>query len=177
MNDLIEELDASQWEVLRGLRLTALADSPAAFWSSHAQEAAYRQHDWMEFVNAAIWLVARPATADRSAAFRPGPVGMLGLLRRPELPTEPEIISMWVAPPARRHGVASHLLRAAVTRSAADGARAVTLWVLETNDAAAHLYRRHGFHFTGEQIPLPRDPGLIELRMQKTLEVDRPGGQ
>ena len=74
---------------------------------------------------------------------------------------------MWVAPPLRRHGIASRLLRAASTRALADGAHGVTLWVLEHNDAAARLYRRHGFHFTGEQMTLPRDSPVVELRMRK----------
>jgi len=176
MDEIIERLDPTQWEVFRDLRLAALTDSPTAFWSDHAHEAAYAPHEWAAFVNAATWLVARTATADQLLSRRPRPNGILGLLRRPELPAEPEVIGMWVAPPARRHGVAGRLLAEASTRAAADGARGLTLWVLEHNDGAARLYRRHEFHFTGEQMTLPRDPGLIELRMRKVLGADRPAG-
>jgi ribosomal protein S18 acetylase RimI-like enzyme len=176
MGEIIERLDSSQWEVFRDLRLAALAESPTAFWSNHADEAAYGQHDWAAFVNAATWLVAWTATADLVHSRHSGPNGILGLLRRPELPAEPEIIGMWVAPPARRHGLGGRLLDEASTRAAADGARGLTLWVLEHNDGAARLYRRHEFHFTGEQMTLPRDPGVIELRMRKVLGAGRPAG-
>jgi len=58
---------------------------------------------------------------------------------------EAEILTVAVAPPARRAGLAALLLRHHLGRLAAAGARKVFLEVAEDNAAALRLYRRHGF--------------------------------
>jgi ribosomal-protein-alanine N-acetyltransferase len=58
---------------------------------------------------------------------------------------EAEILTVAVAPSARRAGLATLLLQHHLGRLAAAGARKVFLEVAEDNVAAIRLYRRHGF--------------------------------
>src|ERR1700751_4674610 len=45
----------------------------------------------------------------------------------------------------------------------------VFLWVTVPNAPARRLYERFGFIPTGERQPLPSDPALLEIRMNRTL--------
>ena len=71
---------------------------------------------------------------------------------------EAEILTLAVVPYRRRFGLASALLRKALTRAASSGAMAMLLEVAEANDAARALYasigflpvgRRKGYYGTG----------------------------
>ncbi|HEY5845276.1 MAG TPA: hypothetical protein VIT42_00650 [Microlunatus sp.] len=42
----VEQLGGEQWADLRALRLAALADEPAAFWATLAEEAAFDESRW-----------------------------------------------------------------------------------------------------------------------------------
>ena len=48
---------------------------------------------------------------------------------------------------------------------------AAASWILQHNKVGARLYSQHGFHFTGEQVAIPRDADTIELRTGKFLNV------
>jgi ribosomal protein S18 acetylase RimI-like enzyme len=69
----------------------------------------------------------------------------------PRKASDIELISMWVAPSARGHGVADVLIQDLVAWAANLGAKAVGLSVRDTNAPAIALYRRHGFEATGER--------------------------
>jgi ribosomal protein S18 acetylase RimI-like enzyme len=61
-----------------------------------------------------------------------------------------ELISMWVAPFARGRGVGDALVTAALDWARERKASGVALAVLEGNERALALYRRHGFVDAGE---------------------------
>ncbi|HEU5267775.1 MAG TPA: GNAT family N-acetyltransferase [Jatrophihabitans sp.] len=165
MSAMIDRLEPGQWAVLREMRLASLADSPTAFWATHADEAAFDHARWDGFVRAAAWFVATQSGQR---------VGMAGALTRPEESDEPELIGMWVAPQARRSGVGAQLVDAVCEWATAQDARAVSLWVLDGNDDARRVYVRSGFTETGERMPLPRDPTHVEIRMRKSLRAAGP---
>jgi ribosomal protein S18 acetylase RimI-like enzyme len=56
-----------------------------------------------------------------------------------------EIAALYVEPELVRGGIGTALLRAALEEARADGAAAVTLWVLEANEPARAFYERFGF--------------------------------
>lgn len=85
-----------------------------------------------------------------------------------------ELMSMWVAPEARRQGGAEALVGAVADWASTTPATAVHLWVRRNNHHAQRLYRRLGFTETGELQPMPSHPCADELRMVRRLRwVDR----
>jgi ribosomal protein S18 acetylase RimI-like enzyme len=137
-------LTPDDWPVWRGLRLAALADAPDAFgarladWQGH--------NDRPERWRARLEL----SGSHNLVAMRFGvPVGMV-TGRPTDDPAVVELMSTWVAPDARGCGVGDRLVAAVVGWARARGAGRVDLAVVEGNDAAARLYRRHGFVATGE---------------------------
>lgn len=65
--------------------------------------------------------------------------------RRLAVPDELELHLLAVRPDARRRGIGEALVRAALVRAQAKGARGVVLWTQPTMGAAQRLYRRCGF--------------------------------
>lgn len=79
-----------------------------------------------------------------------------------------ELISMWVAPDARGHGVGNALIDAVVAWARAQGVTSVALDVRQSNDRAIALYARHGFIDVGAATTdAPGDPP--ERRMRRAL--------
>lgn len=96
-------------------------------------------------------------------------VGMVAGMRNTTDPSTAELISMWVAPDARRSGAGADLVRAVVDWADDSEYARVELWVTRGNDAAEHLYQNLGFTETGDIKPLPSDPCKDERRMRLTL--------
>jgi ribosomal protein S18 acetylase RimI-like enzyme len=82
-----------------------------------------------------------------------------------------ELISMWVSPAARGHGVGDHLVRAVARWAQRVGAEVLWLAVVPDNENAAALYRRNGFHLTGELGDLMPDGVRREHIMAKDLST------
>jgi ribosomal protein S18 acetylase RimI-like enzyme len=64
-----------------------------------------------------------------------------------------ELISLWVAPSARGHGVADALIEDIAAWAASLRSPALWLSVREDNAPAIALYRRRGFEPTGDRVP------------------------
>jgi ribosomal-protein-alanine N-acetyltransferase len=82
---------------------------------------------------------------------------------------ESEILTIAVPPAARRRGLASALLQAAMRRAAARGAEWMFLEVAVTNHAARGLYAAHGFAEVGLRRRYYTD-GTDALILRSTLE-------
>jgi GNAT superfamily N-acetyltransferase len=156
---LVRATTMTDWQALREIRLQALLDEPDAFGSTHAREAAFGEDEWY-----------RRASRDGSfIAFLPGvcPAGLGGgYLAEPEVV---ELIGMFVRPRARGRGVGEAVIEAVAGWARQQGAGTVHLWVTETNKPARRLYERCGFTATAERQPLPSNPALGEIGMQRTL--------
>lgn len=158
----VRQAAADDWSAVRAVRLAALQESPDAFASTFDREAAFAEQDWLGRLNGpgSTFLALRSGqTSD--------PVGIGGGFPREGTV---ELVSMWVAPPARGSGVASALVDA-VLLWARETSPTVHLWVTETNQGARALYERCGFTYTDERQPLPSNPTLDELRMARTTSV------
>jgi GNAT superfamily N-acetyltransferase len=159
---LVRETATDDWPALREIRLAALQDAPDAFASAYASE---------ETLDEAAWR-ARIARGGSFLAYVPEisasePVGLAGGYE-PE-PGTVGLISMWVRPQARGHGVGEALIAAVLDWARARSARSVHLWVTEANKPARRLYVRCGFSPTGERQPLPSNLALGELAMTRDL--------
>jgi ribosomal protein S18 acetylase RimI-like enzyme len=80
---------------------------------------------------------------------------------------EVELISMWVAPEARRGGAATALIDTIVAWALDEGASRVALAVRSDNASAIDLYKACGFVEVGQSHN--SQPGSPERRMVRTL--------
>ncbi|HET9972664.1 MAG TPA: GNAT family N-acetyltransferase [Streptosporangiaceae bacterium] len=157
---LVRATALDDWQAMREIRLQALKDAPDAFASTYAREAAFEPAEWH-----------RRATRDGSfLAFIPGlaePAGLVGGFEQE--PGVAEVVSMFVRPQARGHGVGEALIDAVTAWAKDQGATSVHLWVTDTNKRAIRLYERCGFTVTPERQPLPSNPALGEVGMTRPL--------
>lgn len=158
---MIRRITADDVEVYRHTRLRALADSPDAFASTYAAEAAFPHQTWVERV------VGASAGTDRAMFLAFDGKECIGLVGgfTDDLGADRQLVSMWVAPAYRGTGVAADLVDAVLAWAVDGGAKTVGLWVTRGNDRARRLYERLGFVVTGDVQPLPSDPSKEELRM------------
>ena len=165
----VRRVRASEGDALRAVRLAALADTPSAFGSTLAAEAAYPPDRWQERAQAA------EAGVDSVTFFAldgSSVVGLVGGYREPGAADEAvELVSMWVAPSHRGTGTGHRLVEAVVDWARSVGAAGINLWVTRGNDPAERLYRSLGFEPTGDVAPLPSDPCKDELRMARRFVV------
>ncbi len=146
---------------LKRLRLRALKDSPDCFLSAHTIERHYLNKRWAAEFKRGEWYAGVSNGAD---------VSLIGVTREPEMPeSECFIEYMWVARSFRRQGIGRHMLEEVLGILRASGVKAVYLWVLDGNNAAAELYQKVGFAFTDVVQPLAARPGRSEHQMMLAL--------
>lgn len=157
---------ADDGPVLKAVRLAALIESPSAFGSTLTAEIDQPDGHWAA-------RAARGASGTHSSTYLAvadqSVVGIVGGFRPDPAGSAIELVSMWVAPPFRRAGIARTLVGAVIGWARETDAATVDLWVTRGNDRAVRLYEAAGFRATGEHQPLPSDPDLDELRMRCTL--------
>jgi GNAT superfamily N-acetyltransferase len=156
----VREISADDWELMRDVRLAALAEAPNAFGSTYAREIAFDQATWRgRFSERSVTFFAY-ADPDES------PAGLAGVYIEDGVA---DLVSMWVRPGFRGRKVGEALVEAAASWAKAHDFGTLFLWVTDMNDAARRLYERCGFTATGEQAPLPSNPALTEIRMSRAL--------
>lgn len=144
MTTELRQATADDWELLREVRLRALADAPDAFGSTLATARQLGEADWRQRAdNGGLTLLALDDTK---------PTAMGGAFAPDDRPTV-FVWGMWTAPEARGRGVGARLLDALVAwcEPRYDEVR---LHVTEGNDAARRLYVSRGFEPTGVWEPL-----------------------
>jgi GNAT superfamily N-acetyltransferase len=156
----VRAIGADDWELVRDVRLAALRDAPDAFASTYAREAAYTEEQWRGWFSD-LFVMFFAYLNDHAA-----PAGLAGVLDKDGAA---DLVSTWVRPDRRGHGVGGALVNAAAGWARARGHVAMYLWVAEANEPARRLYERYGFTPTGERQPLPSNPALPEIRMRRPL--------
>jgi ribosomal protein S18 acetylase RimI-like enzyme len=138
----LRTLGTDDWVVWRELRLEALREAPGAFSSTLAQwqGAGDTETRW----RALLSTVALNVVADLDGKS----AGMVSATAADRDGTV-ELISMWVAPFARGRGVGDSLIAAVVEWALERTAARISLAVVESNERAVALYRRHGFRDAG----------------------------
>jgi len=164
---VIETLTAGDGPRLRAIRLRALTDAPDAFGSTLAEAQAWDDTRWERQVEALPTFVWSEGGAD------------LGMVRCAPHDGDPEagyLISLWVAPEARRRGVGAALVDAVVAWATDRGLRRLVLDVGAHNGAAQALYERLGFAVSGVTgtLPAPRER-VCEVQMVLVLPEPRRG--
>ncbi|MDF2093696.1 GNAT family N-acetyltransferase [Knoellia sp. 3-2P3] len=150
----ITRIGPADWEKFREVRLASLSESPTAFGSRYA--------DWVD-APAAQWQ-SRLKQVPLTLVAQEG-TSVLGVVSgNPTNEKWVELISMWVAPEARGHGVARQLINAVVGWAAGQG-RSTYLMVRSDNTWAKRSYERAGFVEMGLPEDWPADEPL-EHRME-----------
>jgi RimJ/RimL family protein N-acetyltransferase len=158
----VRRIRAHEADALRAIRLRALADTPLAFGSTEAREAAYPPERWEQ------WARESAAGDEQATFFATGaqearPVGLAYARIDDGNGSVAHLFSMWVAPEARGTGAATALVDAVIGWTAAAGARTLRTAVTIGNDAAARLYARAGFIDAGEREPLGHSGGEVAV--------------
>jgi GNAT superfamily N-acetyltransferase len=164
----IERLKPGEGDRWRSIRLRALADAPYAFGTTVDEASSWPRERWDQQVIDYATFVAVLAGEDvgvaRGAAFYFVATMDSVPVERPDLR---ELIGMWVAPTARRKGVASMLIHVVDAWAEAGGATTLVLDVVASNVAAIGLYERERFElFEGDALGV-RDE--CELRMTRRI--------
>ncbi len=166
---LVRETVTADWEAWRNIRLQALRDAPDAFASTYAEQMKLGEAYWRQRVaGGGLFLAWIPeVSAPEASTFEP--VGMAGGYQA--APGTVELISMFVRPQARGRGVGEALIDAVIGWAGERDAASVHLWVTEINKQARLLYERCGFSLTAERQPLPSNPALGEVGMNRLLRA------
>jgi GNAT superfamily N-acetyltransferase len=142
----LARLNADEWARLRAIRLRALGDAPDAFGSTLEEAAARLPEAWAtQLVDLPTFVAVENGRDD----------GMVRCARDENRGATAWLISMWVAPEARRRGVGGLLIDAVVDWARASGINRLLLDVADHNAAAIALYASRGFQPTGEVSTLP----------------------
>lgn len=156
--------DATDWLLLKQVRLAALSNAPTAFGVSFETAAGYTNEQWQQRASAVdgpeFWL----------ASMDGAPVGMIGggVSQRRRY----NLIGMWVEPHVRASGIASRLVEAVKTRALEKGHDRVFLDVAPDNERAANFYLKHGFVFIDEFEPLASHPHIAVQTMVWVASAD-----
>lgn len=152
----------------RDTRLRALRDAPTAFVSTYAKEAAFTDDEWR--ARAALW------DGERSVAYLamdgPDACGLAGGYFDTDDPTRASLVSMWVAPEYRVHGVGRVLVEAVIAWARQRGVRRLYLMVTSINDRAIAFYERLGFVRTGHTEPYENDPAIDDVEMVREIALE-----
>lgn len=112
------------------------------------------------------WARAWAAREDASDASDAAPVGFLVTWH---VADELHVLNVATAPEARRRGVATALMEAALEYATESGVRLVLLEVRRSNEDARRLYRRLGFEDTAVRRGYYADNGEDAIEMTLTL--------
>lgn len=153
---------SGEWELVRELRLRALADAPDAFGSTFERERSVGRREWIAWVEG--WEGATNAmfVAERGDRW----IGMAVGSRTGE-EDHAHLYGMWVDPTWRGTGVGARLVEGVLRWARSWGARWVGLGVTETNDGAVGFYEHLGFVDTGERYPLREGSPLTCRTMRR----------
>lgn len=153
----VQVITPDDWRAWREVRLAALKEAPYAYGSTYADWVDAPEDRWRErlggaFHNLLVRLDGRPGgiVSGVPAEADDGVV---------------EIVSMYVLPSARGHGVGDRLIGEIADWARTRGASVLRLDVTEGNEHATALYRRHGFRDTSTRT----EPGPHDTRYERTM--------
>lgn len=157
----VRRIGGHEGELLRELRLAALADAPGDAATTLQRAEAHDLRHWEESA-------AANSSGPLQATFVVEGAGMVGAYANRDGTVN--VVGLWSAPGHRDVGVADALLDAVATWARGEaGARRLRIWVVERNDHARRYYEGQGFHATGAEIPYQLDRRIRQLEMVRDL--------
>lgn len=160
----IESITRDNVAAFKSVRLAALKESPLAFGSTYAREAAFDEAEWLKRLER--W------NGERGIGFlaMDGEVGcgIAGALIE-EDESRATLVSMWTAPTYRKDGVGRMLVDAVLAWAESRGVKTLDLLVTGVNGGAMRFYERLGFVKTGRTQAYPIDPSITEYEMARPV--------
>lgn len=144
----IVNLDPSEWQKYKELRLRSLQECSAAFGGSYEEESCFPDVQWKNYLQDSL---SPDGTIFLFARLNDNIVGMAGAriektLKKRHVAT---IFSVYVAPESRGKKISKRLLESVLTELKHRSIVKVQLVVNAQQKAAFALYRRMGFHIVG----------------------------
>ena len=157
----IDRLGTGEEGRLRAIRLLALRDAPDAFETTLNEAAAGPPESWAGQLERFATFVATANGCD---------IGIVRGAPHDHIRDTGYLLSMWVAPEARRQGIGSVLIDTVVDWARAEGLDRLLLDVAESNAPAKAVYTRKGFVANGVfgALPPPRQH-VREIQMAMWL--------
>ncbi|HYO86883.1 MAG TPA: GNAT family N-acetyltransferase [Dermatophilaceae bacterium] len=152
----VRVLGVQDWQSYRDAWLRSLRDAPEAFSSEHDTEARLDEQVWLERMRRSVRLLAEE---DGTV------VGIVSVNDQVDLlENAVEVFGLWVAEPARGHGVAQQLMQAATQVAVRAGKRQVVTWVGTDNGPAVAFVSGYGFRPTEYRRQMQSVPvrGLLD---------------
>ncbi|HTO73802.1 MAG TPA: GNAT family N-acetyltransferase [Gemmatimonadales bacterium] len=144
---------------LRDLRIQALTDAPAAFGSTLERELNRSPAEWARWLSPSATFLLEYGSIAR---------GLAAGVRDEADPKLVHLMSMWLHPGLRGSGAADRLVDAVPVWATTCGANRIRLDVIQGNEPAIRLYRRHGLRPTGHTSSRLRD-GAVEIQMERDI--------
>lgn len=151
-------------ELVRRLRLRAVADAPYAFSATYESLVNRPMEVWRARVQA--WVKADVETC--FLGFQGDAVsGMCGV----ECGDAPRanLVALWVEPALRGTGLAKDLVEVVCAFARRARATEISAWVFEENDRARRFYEGVGFVAQTDRRPCAPDPAREEILSVRTL--------
>jgi len=152
----VRRAGAGDEDLVRDVRMQALADAPDDFDSTVEEARAWTTEEWRTWIS-------------RRAAFLfEDENGARGLVAGDPHRSDPGAVflgAMWVHPDLRGTGAAESLVMAVLDWAQSRSAARVWLHVVERNERARRFYERVGFRPTGVTVARERD-GVLEVEMR-----------
>jgi len=156
-----EELNESQWERLRAIRLASLKDSPDAFGGRYEREVAFTEREWRELFNLNSYLVASIDSKDIAMMFLERLLGDFGATCW--------VGGCWSNPQYRGIGALRSMFDYVDSVKDQRGWQIQGLGVFIVNESAIAAYEKLGFKAMGEVQESTRRPGNFYQRMIRGL--------
>lgn len=138
----VRQIEATEWQLIRAVRLAALADAPQAFGETVESERQRCDAEWQRRAKDG-------AEGQRSfcclAFVEDEPCGMAVGLPDPEDPDLSYLAAMWVSPVCRGGSVGPKLVDSVIDWARSRGATSLIAGVTPGNGRAQAFYRKIGF--------------------------------
>lgn len=163
----IRQIQVSEWQKYRDVRLRALRDAPDAFGSTYAIESAKTDAAWQHQIETAL---SSHSDYPLFALIQEDVCGLVWCKLSAAEPDTAHIYQMWVDPAVRGSGAGHALLDCAVMWARKKAVHRVCLGVTLAQSPAMRLYQKYGFLPIGQLEPLREGSHLeaqtLELQLQ-----------
>lgn len=139
----VRALHEEDWRDYKAVRLAALKDSPQSFQSTYEEEERHDEQQWRACMTRAQRLLAEDEEEHRLG------VVSVGLSNSEE--EAAEVFGLWVAPEARKGGVAWLLVEAAAAEARNEDRTHLYYWVGNDNGRAIGFASNFGFRPTSRR--------------------------